>query len=135
MIKELVNTIRSLMGVNRNELSEVQLISVNKKIKDTMEKIEIELKCTQDASILKEIIEEDRYLYIFPIDLMFHVFQRLIQLETDKKRYLEDFQNYLLLFGPDWQEEAKEISNALEKENIETAVSIAQQVDYDKYNK
>ena len=90
-----------------------------------------ELKNTLNPEILFEIVEKDEWE--MPVDLMFLVYQRLIELHPQKDVLLT-FANYLgFVGGPDWEEEVDSIKKFVNEDKISKAVEVALKVDYYKY--
>lgn len=46
----------------------------------------------------------------------------------------QNFANYLLLYGPDWEEEANDILDCVKSNDLQAAYRLALRVNYDKYN-
>ncbi|WP_157860174.1 hypothetical protein [Methanosarcina acetivorans] len=97
------------------------------------EDFKLKLKETKEPDLLINIVEEDKKNYDMPIDLMFLVYQRLIELQPHKNILL-DFASYLLdIGGPDWEEELEAIRKFTNDDKIHEAVEVALKVDYLKY--
>ncbi|MBO8172922.1 MAG: hypothetical protein H0Z33_13665 [Bacillaceae bacterium] len=77
----------------------------------------------------------DQDSYFLPIEGMFCLYKRLIQLETSDKDILIDFAHYLLLYGPDWEEEAKQIITHVKDGDVDKASKKAMEINYFKYDK
>ncbi|WGU94450.1 hypothetical protein QJQ58_28855 [Paenibacillus dendritiformis] len=122
-----------LQKIDWSNLNENRLKEVEMEFTKTVKNIELELALCDEPIVLKEIIERNEEHDFMPINLMFLVYQQLTRLLDDKISNLRDFSNYLLLYGPDWQEEADQIILAVDNGEIEKAVQIALEVDYDKY--
>lgn len=133
LLKEYIETIQMLQKLNWSNLGEKELKEMELKYNLVITGIAEELKRVNDPSLLKEIIINNDSNDYMPIETMFRVYQRLISIEEDKYSVLNDFSRYLLLYGPDWQDESTEITTALDNGEIENAVQIALQVNYDKY--
>jgi len=88
------------------------------------------LKCN-DPKVLHEIIERDWNSFDLTIPLMFETYKRLIVLEPSALDNYRLFSQYLLLYGPDWEEEANVILESLNS-NLNMAFNIAQSINYDK---
>ncbi|MGG3835837.1 hypothetical protein ABEV00_02280 [Paenibacillus thiaminolyticus] len=122
-----------LQKIDWSNLNENRLKEVEMEFTKTVKNIELELALCDEPIVLKEIIERNEEHDFMPINLMFLVYQQLTRLLDEKISNLRDFSNYLLLYGPDWQEEADQIILAVDNGEIEKAVQIALEVDYDKY--
>jgi hypothetical protein len=93
----------------------------------------IKLKETDDIAKLIDIIERDKETYSMPVELMFLVYQRLIELQSNKNHLL-DFSIYLWnVGGPDWKEELEAIEKLAKEGKIPEAAEVALKVDYYKY--
>lgn len=98
---------------------------------------EFENRLRSETSIqtLREIVDANwEDLFTMPIETMFKVYQRLIELTPKEESAFLDFAKYLLLFGPDWEEEAEMIVDHIERGEYDKAFDIGMKVDYDKYN-
>lgn len=132
LLQHIVN-LYFLQKIDWSNLNENRLKEVEMEFTKTVKNIELELALCDEPIVLKEIIERNEEHDFMPINLMFLVYQQLTRLLDDKISNLQDFSNYLLLYGPDWQEEADQIILAVDNGQIEKAVQIALEVDYDKY--
>lgn len=124
-INKIMNSSES--DYDENSLKEVRLYFLN-----LVEKFKLELEITDDPALLIDIIEENQKNYDMPRNLMFLVYQRLIELQPEKNILL-DFANYLwIIGGPDWKEELEAIRKFVDKDKIPEAVEVALKVDYYK---
>lgn len=133
MLLQHIENLYFLQKIDWSNLNENRLKEVEMEFTKTVKNIELELALCDEPIVLKEIIERNEEHDFMPINLMFLVYQQLTRLLDDKISNLRDFSNYLLLYGPDWQEEADQIILAVDNGEIEKAVQIALEVDYDKY--
>ncbi|MFC7677829.1 hypothetical protein [Paenibacillus sp. GCM10028914] len=130
---DYVETIRTLQLINWAALKENEAEKVELEFNLAIKKIEKELESVQDAVLLKKVIEQDESEFLLPIGTMIRIYQRLIRLVEDKRSVLANFASYLLIFGVDWEDEAKQINAALDTAYTEKATHIALIVNYDKY--
>lgn len=107
---------------------------VNKDLEDTIQEYNKKVKYEFDTDVLTKVTKINWENLLMPIDSMFLTYQRLICITKDLN-ILRDFAEYLFLFRPDWEEEAKKIIYLIENNDIEQAIIIANQVDYDQYQK
>lgn|GEM_PF-2939715 len=91
-----------------------------------------ELEETTNLDLLLTIIEEDKNNHRIPIDLIFRVYQRLIELKLYRESFI-DFANYILLYDPDWKEEASTLIEFANSSEFEKAKVVANSIDYDKF--
>lgn len=133
MLLQHVENLQSLQKLDWSNLEESRLREVENEFNKTIKEIECFVELCDEPSALKKIIEENEAHDFMPIHLMFKVYQQLIRLLDDKISALQDYSSYLLLYGPDWQDEANGITVALDNGEIGRAVQIAMEVDYDKY--
>lgn len=82
---------------------------------------------------LDNIIRLEMEQSFMPVDTMFKIFQCLIRIEMKDSSVFINFANYLLLYGPDWEEEAKEILMYAKSNDLEEMYRVALNVNYDKY--
>ncbi|WP_132946126.1 hypothetical protein [Tumebacillus sp. BK434] len=132
MLKHIDN-LQLFQKIDWSRLSEMELMKIEAEFNRVLSDIEIELNACQVPSIIKEIISRNEEQDFLPVHLGFLVYQRLVQLEENKVLALQSFSDYLLLYGPDWQDEADQMAVALNNNDLERAVHIALKVDYDKY--
>lgn len=128
-IVELHGEIRKLITIDwrQNErILEKELLTL---LVDFMDQVSNET----DAGVLRAIIDQNREDLVFPIECMFEVYKRAIALSPRDAAMISGFADYLLLFGPDWAEEAEEIERCIQDHKIEAAVRVVMQVSYDKY--
>ncbi|USG64643.1 hypothetical protein NDK47_21240 [Brevibacillus ruminantium] len=130
---EHIETIQMLQKLNWSSLGEKEIKEIELKYNLAIAGIAEELKLINNPSVLKGIINNNDFNDSMPIETMFRVYQQLIRIEDDKYSVLENFSKYLLLYGPDWQDDSTAITTALDNGEIENAVQIALQVNYDKY--
>lgn len=133
VLMEYVETIRTLQKINWAVLKGNEAKKVELEFNLAIKKIENELESVQDAVLLKKVIEQDESEYLLPIGTMFRIYQRLIRLVENKRSVLANFASYLMIFGVDWEDEAKQINAALDAADTEKATHIALTVNYDRY--
>ncbi|AQT85427.1 hypothetical protein ERICIV_00546 [Paenibacillus larvae subsp. larvae] len=132
---EHIEIIRMLQKINWADLDENESNKLELEFNLAIKKIEEELESVQDVVILQEIIEKDESEYFIPIGTMFRIYQKLIRLVENKRFVLENFASYLMIYGVDWEDEAKQINTALDDADMEKATLIAMSVDYNKYQR
>ena len=128
---QIRDEINRLMKCNYPYSSEID--AARAYLPDIITEFEIKLKENKDSKLLINIVEGNKENYLIPIDVMFLVFQRLIELQPNKNHLL-DFSIYLWnVGGPDWKEELEAIEKLVKEDKIHEAVEIALKVDYYKY--
>lgn len=60
-----------------------------------------------------------------PIDTMFKIYQRLLEIEFKDISVFVSFANYLLLYGPDWEEEANDILMCVKSNDLQGMYHVA----------
>lgn len=127
------NEIVRLMKCNYPPSSEIEDKRKGPYFSILIAEFKIKLKENDNPKLLIDFIEDNIKTYNMPIELMFLVYQRLIELEP-KKSNLLDFSIYLWnVGGPDWKEELGAIEKFVGEDKISEAVELAMKVDYWKY--
>jgi hypothetical protein len=135
-ILELTNELYRLSQLNWLDYSDEEQKSLSEKFILLKENIQNELEFIKEPTVLEKIIQMDKSEFLMPIDTIFHVHQRLIQMKPNEKTAYQDFVFYLEFYGGlDWDEEAKEIKEYLSLGEMDKVFNIAMSVDFDKYNK
>ncbi|BBW98614.1 hypothetical protein ACPVTF_16060 [Geobacillus icigianus] len=111
------NDERNNMSKNLDELSVLLMSEIDRAI--SIESLESAIKFENEH-------------YFLPIPCVIKLYQKLILLNHTNKPYYEGLVDYLLLYGPDWEEEANKITNLIEKERFETARDYVQSISYYK---
>lgn len=132
-ILQMRDEINKVRNYKKSDFDEKGLEKIRQYISNLKDEFKLKLKETDDPALLINIVEEDKKNYDMPIDLMFLVYQRLIELQPHKNILL-DFADYLwIIGGPDWEEELEAIRKFTNDDRIKEAVEVAQKVDYFKY--
>lgn len=132
-VLQMRDEINRLMKCNHLSLSENDSKRVTQYFSNLEKEFKVKLKETDDPKLLINIVEEDKKNYDMPIDLMFLVYQRLIEIQPHKNILL-DFASYLdFIGGPDWEEELEAIRMFVNANKIHEAVEVALKVDYYKF--
>ena len=122
-----------LGDINLLDLTENDAKRLIQHISKIVEDFKLELKNVNNPQPLIDIIEDDKQNYDMSIELMFLVYQQLLNL-TPKKSILLDFVCYLdLVSGPDWEEELESIRNFANEDKVSEAIEVALKVDYHKF--
>lgn len=66
------------------------------------------------------------------MEFRFPLYQRLIEIQPIPANLLS-FADYLLIFGPDWEEQAVQIRNDVQSDRLSDAALVASSVHIDKY--
>jgi hypothetical protein len=131
-ILQIRNEIARLMKCNYPYSSEINAKRSTENFSYLINQFETKVKETDDPKLLSNIVEENKKNLLMPIDKMFLVYERLIELEP-KKRNLLDFATYLwIIGGPDWKEELEAIEKLVDEDKIPESVEVALKVDYYK---
>lgn len=130
---EISKVIWELRDINWAEFSLEEQTVLNEKFEKAIKLLEEEIENT-DITDLDYIKEKDKESFSMPVQVMFKVYQNIIQIDYNISENLKGFSNYLSFYGPDWEEEVRDILNFLEQDKIEEAKEIAMKVDYHKYN-
>lgn len=131
-IGNLANQILELREINYLELSQEQIVVIEEKFKKLCKEYLNILEVNNEDEEMLKIVVEDRYSLSFPIPLMFKTYQRLIEIKPTEITHYRMFVDYLLLFGPDWEEEALEITGLIEQQDYLKASESVNKVDYYK---
>ncbi|MEW9674274.1 hypothetical protein [Ammoniphilus sp. 3BR4] len=135
-ILELTNELYKLSQLNWLDYTDEEQKSLNEKYMTLKDNFEIALQTVHEPTLLERIAQKDKAEFFMPVDTIFHIYQRLIQLKPNDKTAYQDFVFYLEFYGGlDWEEEANQIKKYLSLDEMEKAFNIAISVDYDKYNK
>lgn len=113
-IGNLANQIFELREINYLELSQEQIVVTEEKFKNLCEEYLIILEVNNEDEEMLKIVVKDWNSLSFPIPLMFKTYQRLIEIKPTEMTLYKMFVDYLLLYGPDWEEEALEITGLIE---------------------
>lgn len=132
-ILQMRDEINKIRNYKKSDFDENGLTKIRQRLSNLSEEFILKLKETDEPVLLVNIVEEDKKNYDMPIDLMFLVYQRLIEIQPHKNILL-DFANYLgFIGGPDWKEELEAIIKLTNDDRIKEAVGVALKVDYFKY--
>lgn len=131
----ILKNINKIRELNKVDWGKANFLKFEKELNIQIEEFEKELHNVTDPQILRSIIAQDEDDYFMPISTMFKIYQRLITLQPNDKNSMKKFSNYLLIYGPDWEEEAKKIADCIDDNKLDEALSVSMHVDYDKYAK
>lgn len=130
---EISKVIWELRDINWAEFSLEEQTVLNAKFEKAIKLLEEEIEKT-NVTDLVYIKEKDQESFSMPVQVMFKVYQNIIEVDYNISENLKDFANYLSFYGPDWEEEVRGMLHYLEQDKIEEAKEIAMKVDYFKYN-
>lgn len=76
-----------------------------------------------------EAINYELTHFFLPIPCVMKMYQRLIRLNPYNRSYYEWFTDYLLQYGPDWEEEASALFELYMKEDFRNACEFTQKIE------
>ncbi|WP_272037445.1 hypothetical protein [Paenibacillus sp. JJ-100] len=74
-------------------------------------------------------------IFFLPIHCVIKMYQRLIWLNPTNPSYYEWFTDYLLQYGPDWQDEANGLTELYTKEDFQSVCDFVQKIERVKESK
>ncbi|CAM3412118.1 hypothetical protein SABR111722_07760 [Saccharibacillus brassicae] len=131
-ISILANQILELREINYIELIQEQHDLTEHKFNNLCKEYLDNLELSNENEEILKIITEDWNSLSFPISLMFKTYQRAIEIKPTEIALYKTFVDYLLLYGPDWEDEALEITEHLKQKDYIKALKEVNKVDYYK---
>lgn len=132
-ISWFVQEIHKIRQLNWLDFDENEQKTMSQNFENLKRHLETCLSIITIREPLDNIIRLEMKQFFMPVDTMFKIFQSLIRIEMKDSSVFVDFANYLLLYGPDWEEEAKEILMYAKSNDLEEMYRVALNVNYDKY--
>lgn len=126
LIREIYE-IRQLNWLNYNEQEQEAL---NEKFKILKNDVENAISMVTESNELERIIDFEKEQFFMPIDTMFKVHQKRIELSPKQLQLYEQFARYLLWYGPDWEIEATQILKYVEIKDFNQAHHISKGITY-----
>lgn len=88
-----------------------------------------EIDHTDNSDHLLEAINYELTHFFLSIPCVMKMYQRLIWLNPSNRSYYERFTDYLLQYGPDWEEEANTLIELYMKEDLRKACEFTQKIE------
>jgi hypothetical protein len=129
-----VQEIHKIRQLNWLDFDENEQKSLNRNFDSLKRQLESCLSTVMKREPLDRIIRLEMEQFFMPIDTMFKIYQRLLKIEPKDFSVFVDFADYLLLYGPDWEEEANDILMNVKSNDLQGMYRVALSVNYDKYN-
>jgi hypothetical protein len=139
MLEVLEMILEQIHSLHRLSASSIELASYDVEIYTTQHKTKeldglereylAHLRITNDANILKHIIDPGVRGFGIPINLILATYKRLLQLQPQKELLIE-FADYLEIFGSEWEAKGKLIKQYIAQDNLIEALRISSYVDY-----
>ncbi|ACX64808.1 hypothetical protein [Paenibacillus sp. Y412MC10] len=131
-ISILANRILEFREINYLELTQEHRAVTEEKFNNLCKEYLDNLVLSNENEEMFKIITNDWNSLSFPIPLMFKTYQRVIEIKPTEITLYSMFVDYLLLYGPDWEEEALEITEHIKQKDYIKALETVNRVDYYK---
>jgi hypothetical protein len=92
--------------------------------------VENAISMVNELNELERIINFEQEKFFMPIDTMFKVHQKRIELSPKQLQSYEQFAHYLLWYGPDWEIKATQILKCVEIKDFNQAQHISKGITY-----
>lgn len=128
-IQKTVEELHQLIDQDWSKLDQAELKTTRETVESLSNELLSEIDHTNNSDHLLEAINYELTHFFLPIPCMMKIYQRLILLNPTSPSYYEGFTDYLLQYGPDWQEEANVLTELYTKEDFQNACDFAQQIE------
>ncbi|PQP82225.1 hypothetical protein C0Q44_21555 [Paenibacillus sp. PCH8] len=131
-IQKRVEQLHQLIDQDWSKFDQPELKTTRETVDSLSYQLISEIDHTNDSDHLLEAINYEITHFFLPIPCVMKMYQRLILLNPTNPSYYEWFTDYLLQFGPDWQEEANTLTELYTKEDFQHACDFAQKIEHVK---
>lgn len=128
-IQKTVEELHQLIDQDWSKLDQVELKTTRETVESLSNELLSEIDHTNNSDHLLEAINYELTHFFLPIPCVMKMYQRLILLNPTNPSYYEWFTDYLLQYGPDWQEEANELTELYTKKDFQDACDFAQKIE------
>lgn len=128
-IQKLVEELHQLIDQDWSKLNPNELKTLRESVESLSNQLLSEIDLTDNSDHLVEAINYELTHFFLPIPCVMKMYQRLIWLNPTNPSHYEWFTDYLLQYGPDWQEEANELTELYTKGNFQSACDFSQKIE------
>ncbi|MDN4600157.1 hypothetical protein P5G61_02865 [Paenibacillus sp. F6_3S_P_1C] len=128
-IQKIVEELHQLIDQDWSKLDQAELKTTRETVDSLSNQLISEIDHTDNSDDLLEAINYELTNFFLPIPCVMKMYQRLILLNPASPSYYEWFTDYLLQYGPDWQEEANALTELYTKEDFQNACDFAQKIE------
>jgi hypothetical protein len=129
MLQDLVEQIRLLINKDWSQFESKEVSDMRTTLNSLSDRLSSEIEKTNDTICLGKVIHYESEHFFLPIPCAIKLYQRLIFLDKTNESYYEWFVDYLLQYGPDWEEEANRLTRLYTSSDFEQACDFAQNVE------
>ncbi|WP_438349579.1 hypothetical protein ACP8HI_02565 [Paenibacillus sp. FA6] len=131
-LQDIVEQICLLINKDWSQFEHKEVKNMRNILKSLSDNLFSEIENTNDTDCLEEVIDYENEHFFLPIPCVIKLYQRLIFLDKRNKLYYESFVDYLLQYGPDWEEEGTTLTRLYTSGDFEKACDFAQKVEHYK---
>lgn len=128
-LQKTVETLHQWINQNWSTLDQIELKTTRETVDSLYNKLISEIDHTDNSDHLLEAINYELTHFFLSIPCVMKMYQRLIWLNPSNRSYYEWFTDYLLQYGPNWQEEANALIELYTKEDFQNACDFAQKIE------
>ncbi|KGP81719.1 hypothetical protein P364_0115230 [Paenibacillus sp. MAEPY2] len=128
-LQKTVETLHQWIDQNWSSLDQIELKTTRETVDSLYNKLISEIDHTDNSDHLLEAINYELTHFFLPIPCVMKMYQRLIWLNPSNRSYYERFTDYLLQYGPDWEEEANTLIELYMKEDFRKACEFTQKIE------
>ncbi|MEC0124152.1 hypothetical protein [Paenibacillus pabuli] len=128
-IQKIVEQLHKLIDQDWSKFDQEELKTMRATVYSLSNQLISEIDHTNDSDHLLEAINYELTQFFLPIPCVTKMYQRLILLNPTNSSNYEWFADYLLQYGPDWQEEANALTKLYTKEDFQNACDFAQKIE------
>ncbi|UPK42117.1 hypothetical protein [Paenibacillus pabuli] len=124
-----METLHQWIDQDLSKLDQSELKTTRETVESLSNELLSEIGHTDNSDYLLEAINYELTHFFLPIRCVMKMYQRLILLNPTNSSYYEWFTDYLLQYGPDWQEEANELTELYTKKDFQDACDFVQKIE------
>jgi len=128
-LQKTVETLHQWIDQNWSTLDQTELKTTRETVDSLYNKLLSEIDHTDNSDHLLEAINYELTHFFLSISCVMKIYQRLIWLNPSNLFYYEWFTDYLLQYGPDWEEEANALIELYMKEDFQNACDFSQKIE------
>jgi hypothetical protein len=132
VLQEIVEQIHSLINKDWSKFEQDEANNLRKELNYYICELMSEIDKVDTTECLERAIRYEHEHFFLPIPCMIKLYQRLVFLNQTNKLYFEGFVDYLLQYGPDWEEEAHTLARLYTNDEFIAASEYAQKVEHYK---
>lgn len=131
-LQEIVEQIHFLISKDWSKFEQEEVIIMREELDNLTIKLMTEIDKVNDIDCLEKVIQYENEHFFLPIPCAIKLYQRVIFLSKTNISHFEGFVDYLLQYGPDWEEEANILKDLYTNCKFEDAIEYAQKIEYYK---